>query len=99
MKQHQEVPRPFALTIIAIMIVCLLIIIFTPQAKAQNRYPKHVVKEQKEKSFETWEKNQPKVRINAVKSAVKQSKEINGHRTATARLQRKENRIRKQIKK
>lgn len=99
MKQHQEVPRQLAITVIAIMIVCLLMIIFTPQVKAQNRYPKNVVKEQKEKSFETWEKNQPKVRINAVKSAVKQSKEINGHRTATARLQRKENRIRKQIKK
>lgn len=99
MKQHQEVPRPFAITIIAIMIVCLLIIIFSPRAEAQNRYPKHVVKEQKEKSFETWEKNQPKIRINAVKSAVKQSKEIKGHRNMTARLQRKENRIRKQIKK
>ena len=97
MKQHQEVPRPFALTIIAIIIVCLLIVIFSPQANAQYRYPKHVVKEQKDKSFETWEKNQPKIRANAVKSAVKQSKEINGHRNSTARLQRKENRIRKQI--
>lgn len=97
MKQHQEVPRPFAITVIAIMIVCLLIVIFSPQANAQYRYPKHVVKEQKAKSFETWEKNQPKIRANAVKSAVKQSKEMKGHRNTTARLQRKENRIRKQI--
>lgn len=36
MKQHQEVPRPFALTIIAIIIVCLLIIIFSPQANGQS---------------------------------------------------------------
>lgn len=97
MKTHQEVPKPFALSVIALIIVCLLIIIFTQQAQAQYRYPKHVVKEQKERSFQEWEKNQPKIRANAVKSAVKQSKEMKGHRNANARLQRKENRIRKQI--
>lgn len=36
MKQRQEVPRKLALTIIAIMIVCLLIVIFQPIANAQS---------------------------------------------------------------
>jgi hypothetical protein len=97
MKQHQEVPRTFALTIIALIIVCLLIIIFSQKAQAQYRYPKHVVKDQKERSFQEWEKNQPRIRVKAVKSAVKQSKEMKGNRSQSARLIRKENRIRKSI--
>ena len=36
MKQHQEVPRPFALSVIALIIVCLLIVIFSPRADAQS---------------------------------------------------------------
>lgn len=53
---------------------------------------------QKELSFETWEKKQPKVRLNAVKDAVEQSKETSGKKNKTTKLKRKENRIRKRIK-
>ena len=96
-KSQDEAKRFLALWALVIVGTCLLIIILSPMAQAQYRYPKQVIKEQKETSFQEWEKNQPKIRIKAVKSAVKQSREMKGHRSQTARLIRKENRIRKQI--
>lgn len=64
MKTHQEVPRPFALSIIALIIVCLLIVIFSPMAKAQS-LRKMTGKEyhdklQKENSWENYLSNRLK---------------------------------------
>lgn len=97
MKTQDQAKQFLALWAIVIVGTCLLIIIFSPMANAQYQYPKKVIKEQKERSFEEWEKNQPSIRIKAVKSAVKQSREMKGKRSQNARLIRKENRIRKQI--
>ena len=75
-----------------------LITCFYHPAQAQYRYRKDVAKEQKERSFQEWERRQPKVRIEAVKSAIDQSKLVNGTRGKSARLKRKENKLRQRIK-
>lgn len=64
MKTHQEVPRPFALSVIALIIVCLLIVIFSPRANAQS-LRKMTGKEyhdklQKENSWENYLSNRLK---------------------------------------
>jgi len=55
-------------------------------------------KVQNERSFETWEKNQPKVRIEAVKAAVEQSNTNSKSNKSKRRLKNKETRIRNRIK-
>lgn len=79
MKQHQEVPKPFALTIIAIIIVCLLIIIFSPQANAQS-FRKMTGKEyhdklQKQNSWENYRSTRLKKAKEYAKANRHQSKE------------------------
>lgn len=54
-------------------------------------------KMQQQTSYQTWRNNQPKVRISAVKSTVKQSKEMYSEKNRLSRLKRKEIKIRKQI--
>ena len=46
---------------------------------------------QRELSFYTWEKNQPKVRIKAARSAKKQKKQIEKREEFYTRLKEKEN--------
>jgi hypothetical protein len=81
--------------ILALLMLAIVFVIVNP-VKAQSGLKYHQ-KLQKHYSFERWEKEQPKVRVKAVKSAVRQAKEVKGNNSQSARLVRKENRIRKQI--
>jgi hypothetical protein len=81
--------------LLALLMLAIVFVIVNPvNAQAGLKYHQGL---QKYYSFERWEKDQPKVRIKAVKSAVKQTKEVKGKNSQSARLVRKENRIRKQI--
>jgi hypothetical protein len=84
------------LWILALLMLAIVFIIVNP-VKAQSDQARYHQKLQKYHSFERWEKEQHKVRIKAVKSAVKQSKEAQSRANQYARLVRKENRIRKSI--
>lgn len=64
---------------------------------AQSSQARYHSKLQNERSYDTWEKNQPRVRIKAAKLAVEQSKDINNDRNKSARLRRKEDRITSRI--
>lgn len=79
-----------------VLILCLLFA-FSTVSFAQYRYRKDVQKEQYERSFEFWQKKQPKVRIEAVKAAVEQSKDVRGERNKKSKLVARENRIRERI--
>jgi hypothetical protein len=81
--------------LLALLMLAIVFVIVNP-VKAQSGLKYHQGL-QKYHSFERWEKEQPKVRVKAVKSAVKQTKEVKGKNSQSARLVRKENRIRKQI--
>lgn len=88
MKQHQEVPRPFALSVIALIIVCLLIVIFSPRSEAQS-LRKMTGKEyhdklQKENSWENY-------RATRLKKAKEYAK-VNKQQVAIARQEDKINR-------
>ena len=88
MKTHQEVPQPFALSVIALIIVCLLIVIFSPRAEAQS-LRKMTGKEyhdklQKENSWENYRSN----RLNKAKEYAKANKQ----QVAIARQEDKINR-------
>lgn len=83
--------------VLVIIGILLLVILFGPDANAQTPHLRYHNKLQNERSFTTWEKSQPKIRVNAVKAAVKQSKAMRSNNNQTARLVRKENRIRKSI--
>ena len=52
---------------------------------------------QKSVEWDHWLKSQPKKRIEAVKYALKQSKDINSRNKKSANLKKKEDRIRKRI--
>ena len=93
-KDQDRAIKLFAAIVVGTALLIVLFTTGTANAQAGITYHKKL---QKERSFETWEKNQPKTRIKAVKLAVKQSKEVNGHRNQTARLVRKEDRIRQRI--
>ena len=93
-KESEKSIKLFAAIVLGVSLLIIILTTGTSNAQAGLTYHKKL---QKERSFETWKKNQPKTRIRAVKSAVKQSKEVNGFRNQTARLVRKENRIRKGI--
>jgi hypothetical protein len=81
--------------LLALLMLAIVFVIVNPvKAQAGLKYHQGL---QKYHSFERWEKEQPKVRIKAVKSAVQQTKEVKGKNSQSARLVRKENRIRKQI--
>jgi hypothetical protein len=81
--------------LLALLMLAIVFVIVNP-VKAQGGLKYHQGL-QKYHSFERWEKEQPKVRVKAVKSAVKQTKEVKGKNSQSARLVRKENRIRKSI--
>jgi hypothetical protein len=81
--------------LLALLMFAIVFVIVNPvKAQAGLKYHQGL---QKYHSFERWEKDQPKVRIKAVKDAVKQYKAIKGNNNQSARLIKKENRIRKQI--
>jgi hypothetical protein len=81
--------------LLALLMLAIVFVIVNPvKAQAGLKYHQGL---QKYHSFERWEKEQPKVRVKAVKLAVKQTKEVKGKNSQSARLVRKENRIRKQI--
>ena len=79
MKQHQEVPRPLAITVIAIMIVCLLIIIFSPRAEAQS-FRKMTGKEYHDKlqKQNSWE-NYRSTRLKRAKAYAKANRDQVAH--------------------
>lgn len=83
--------------LLTLAFIWVIWVITLMDANAQSDHAKYHAKLQKERSFTNWEKEQPRLRIKALKSAVKQSKEVKGTRSQSARLIRKENRIRKQI--
>ena len=92
MKQHQEVPRPFALTIIAIMIICLLIIIFSPRAEAQS-LRKMTGKEyhdklEKQNSWENYQCNRVKQAKAYAKANRQQSKEAIRNEKINSRIRK-----------
>ena len=89
--------KKIKLTAAILIAICLMVILFQVPAKAQTKHIRYHNKLQKERSFDTWEKSQPKIRLKAVKLAVKQSKNTKGKNSQSARLVRKEERIRKQI--
>jgi predicted Holliday junction resolvase-like endonuclease len=75
MKNRQEVPKPLALSIIALIVICLLIAIFAPVASAQSIKPKkgemasaYHFRLQKQNSWETYQANRLKS-AKAVKKA------------------------------
>ena len=89
MKEHLKI------ILLALLMFAIVFVIVNPvQAQGGLKYHQKL---QKERSFERWESEQPKVRVKAVKTAVKQSKAVKGLNNQTARLQRKENRMRKSI--
>ena len=83
--------------ILAFLMVWIVVVIVTGNAYSQSSSVRYHQKLQKERSFETWKRNQPKVRIDAVKQAKKQSKSVHGDNNQVTRLQRKENRLRQGI--
>jgi hypothetical protein len=84
--------------ILAFLLIWIAIVISSGKAKAQSSVRNHA-KLQKEMSYETWLKNEPKNRINQVKSAVNQSKDIQKKRNKTAKLVRREEALRAKIAK
>ena len=100
MKQRQEVPRKFAITILLIMAVCILLILFQPiQANAQAwckapRPPKkneYLQKYHKLQKSMSWD-NRHKRTLDLLKEQKKQAKR-------DAKLARKEENILNQIAK
>lgn len=92
MKTHQEVPRPFALSVIALIIVCLLIVIFSPRAEAQS-LRKMTGKEyhdklQKQNSWENYRCNRLKQAKAYAKANRKQSKEAIRNEKINSRIRR-----------
>lgn len=83
--------------LLALLMIAIVVVTVMQPSHAQTSHLRYHKKLQNERSFETWKRNQPKVRINAVKEAKKQSKAMNGKNNQTARLIRKEERIRKGI--
>lgn len=83
--------------ILALLMIAIVVVTVMQPSNAQTAHLRYHKKLQNERSFETWKRNQPKVRINAVREAKKQSKAMNGKNNQTARLIRKEERIRKGI--
>jgi hypothetical protein len=96
-REMGKIEKRFFRIVLVIIGILLLVILFGPDANAQTPHLRYHNKLQKERSFESWRKSQPKIRVNAVKSAVKQSKSIRGNNNQSARLVRKENRVRKSI--
>lgn len=92
MKQHQEVPRTFALTIIALIIVCLLITIFSQQANAQSlrkiTSKEYHDKLQKQNSWENYQCNRIKQAKAFAKANRKQSKEAIRNEKINSRIRR-----------
>ena len=92
MKQHQEVPKPFALTIIALIIVCLLITIFSQKANAQS-LRKMTGKEyhdklQKQNSWENYRSTRLKKAKEYAKINRQQSKEAIKNEKINSRIRR-----------
>ena len=92
MKQHQEVPRPFALSVIALIIVCLLIIIFTQKANAQllrkMTGKEYHDKLQKQNSWEEYQSNRLKKAKEYSKLNRHQSKEAIKNEKINSRIRR-----------
>lgn len=92
MKQRQEVPRKLALTIIAIMIVCLLIVIFQPIANAQSFRKitdrEYHVKLQKQNSWENYQANRLKKAKAYAKANRQQSKEAIRNEKINSRIRK-----------
>ena len=92
MKTHQEVPRPFALSVIALIIVCLLIVIFSPRADAQS-LRKMTSKEyhdklQKQNSWENYQCHRVKKAKEYSKVNRQQSKEAIRNEKINSRIRR-----------
>jgi hypothetical protein len=71
---------------------------FNGMAQTQEKRIKDIAKDQKERSFQEWRKQQPKARIKSVKSAIKQSKFTRKTEKKSAGLRRKENKLRQRIR-
>lgn len=91
MKQKQEVPRNFALTVIAIMAVLMLIILFQIPAQAQVKKStslEYHQKLQKENSWENYRKSRLKKAKKHAKENRKNQKEIRREEAINARINR-----------
>lgn len=93
-RESEKAVKLFAAIVLGVSLLIILLTTGTANAQSGLTYHKKL---QKERSFETWEKNQPKVRLKAVKNAVEQSKEIKGSNNKLSKLKRKEARIRERI--
>lgn len=78
-------------------VLAILFIVISSKTFGQTKAVIYHQKIQIERSFEVWESKQKGVRVRAVKSAIKQSKEVNGTNNRKSRLRKKENRLRKNI--
>lgn len=92
MKTHQEVPRKLALTIIAIMIVCLLIVIFQPIARGQSLWKmtdrEYHDKLQKQNSWQSYQANRLKKAKAYAKANRQQSKEAIRNEKINSRIRK-----------
>jgi hypothetical protein len=76
----------------------LLFVIISGIAKAQSDHLKWYKDYQASVEWNHWIESQPKKRIEVVKAAVKQSKDVRARNNQKARLNKKEDRIRQRIK-
>lgn len=95
MKIKQEVPRKFALTVIALMAIAILIILCQPRANAQVRPRKMETGKmyhdrlQKQNSWENYQAN----RLKSAKARAKAKKQQEADRKKEVRLQARIRRI------
>jgi len=86
------------LYVLAIIAVFILTIMITYDVNAQAGHLGWYRNHQKSVEWNHWLNSQPKKRLEAVKAAVKQSKDVQSRNKYKARLNRKEDRIRQRIK-
>ena len=82
---------------VKLSVLVVLFIVISSKTFGQTKAVIYHQKIQIERSFEVWESKQKGVRVRAVKSAIKQSKEVNGTNNRKSRLRRKENNLRQNI--
>jgi hypothetical protein len=99
MKNRQEVSKPLALSIIALIVICLLIAIFAPVASAQSIKPKkgemasaYHFRLQKHNSWETYQATYKSKMLLQAKELKKQkqeqSKQLKERQRLFARIER-----------
>lgn len=84
--------------ILIAVLAFIMILLIQNTAEAQKFNYKRVEKEQYERSYEKWRKDQPKKKLEAIKYAVWASNENYKEYKSNEKLNKKINRIRQRIK-